>query len=111
MARCGRCRILKPLDNFGVDRSRRSGRSYVCRPCGSAAAYARKVARKRRFAVPEPIDQARAVPGACIACQGGLHGHDCRRNGCGCRCRPMLGLDGPFPDDAPDVLDMLDLDG
>ena len=30
----------------------------------------------------------------CLACQGGCHGPDCK--GCACRCRAMLGLDGPF---------------
>jgi hypothetical protein len=47
------------------------------------------------------------MPFACLRCVGGEHGHDCQAAGCACRCRSMLGLDGPFPEDAPDPLDQL----
>jgi hypothetical protein len=35
----------------------------------------------------------------CDACRTRHHGAACA--GCGCRCRAMLGLDGPFPDGDP----------
>lgn len=36
--------------------------------------------------------------GLCAECRDGQHGPMCRglAVGCGCRCRPMLGLAGPF---------------
>ena len=33
---------------------------------------------------------------ACLPCIGGEHGEECLANTCVCRCRAMLGLDGPF---------------
>lgn len=43
--RCSHCRQVKPLDAFGVDRSRRSGRRSWCRACGLARVDARRRAR------------------------------------------------------------------
>jgi hypothetical protein len=30
---CSDCKIDKPLDEFSVDRSRKLGREYICKPC------------------------------------------------------------------------------
>lgn len=43
--RCSHCRQVKPLDAFGVDRSRRSGRRSWCRACGRARVDAHRRAR------------------------------------------------------------------
>lgn len=34
--RCSRCRVVKPLTEFGVERARRDGRRNYCKPCAAA---------------------------------------------------------------------------
>lgn len=38
--RCIKCRAVKPLREFGRDRTSKLGRSYLCKPCGVAKARA-----------------------------------------------------------------------
>lgn len=60
-----------------------------CVPCREAHAARMRVWRARRGMSPNY---------RCVECQDGHHGHQCRgpADGCRCRCRPMLGLEGPF---------------
>jgi hypothetical protein len=47
-------------------------------------------------------------PAVCVACLAGTHGPDCEAGSCVCRCRAMLGLDGPFPGGDPTAPDIGD---
>lgn len=38
---CARCREMKPVEAFAVDRSRRDGRTYWCRDCRNARSRAK----------------------------------------------------------------------
>ena len=42
----------------------------------------------------------------CLACRSRLHGPAC--GGCACRCRPLLGLDGPFEGGDPTAPSLFD---
>lgn len=60
-------------------------------------------------AVVPHFARVRHVRGSCAACRSGCHGAECE--GCRCRCRAMLGLDGPFPHcdpTAPGVIDLME---
>ena len=50
-------------------------------------------------ATPLAADRLWPRPGGflCLSCVGGEHGDQCWGRSCPCRCRAMLGLDGPFP--------------
>jgi hypothetical protein len=64
-----------------------------------------------RPVVPAALDQPRAD---CPACRAHAHGDDCEGNGCLCRCRAILGLDGPFEfgdPTSPDVIDQMEAAG
>jgi len=84
--RCGACRHRLPRTAFGTDRSRGDGLTWRCRDCLNAAQRARQKRPK-----PRP---------ACANCKAGRHGRWCCASlygpACPCRCRVVLGLDGPF---------------
>jgi hypothetical protein len=44
----------------------------------------------------------------CQACRTRRHGPACDGDGCVCRCRAMLGLDGPFEGGDPTAPDATD---
>lgn len=62
--------------------------------------------------VPDPprTHQTRRTgrSGDCGACRRGRHGRHCHAGRCRCRCRPALGLDGPFLGGDPDAPDPMD---
>ena len=62
-----------------------------------------------RHLVPDPPRLARrsARSGDCGACQRQRHGRACDGEGCACRCRVALGLDGPFAAGDPTAPDEL----
>ena len=94
MVRCSRCRALKGPTAFYRDPRRRNGLTSECRAC--RAAYRRMV---RHGQVPR-------VRRLCDRCHDGQHGPACE--GCACRCRPMLGLDGPFSNGDPTAPSLYD---
>jgi hypothetical protein len=46
---CSRCQTLKPEEDFHVDRTRHSGRRYMCRPCISAWRSEQRLANPLKF--------------------------------------------------------------
>jgi hypothetical protein len=100
--RCGSCKQWKGPTAFCRDNSRGDGLFYRCRACVSSE----KRARRRGLPPPEPPPPP--PPSPCARCQARQHGPVCLGPsvGCGCRCRAMLGLEGPFEfgdPTAPDV--------
>jgi hypothetical protein len=99
--RCGTCRETKPIGEFGRDRSRGDGHCFRCRVCHRAANRAvdlrRRVARQSSITPPP----AQPPPWRCVNCADKLHGPMCAVSlyghpYCACRCRAVLGMDGPF---------------
>jgi hypothetical protein len=61
-------------------------------------------------AIPLSADRLWPRPGGflCLGCVGGEHGEDCWGRSCPCKCRAMLGIDGPFPGRDPTAPDATD---
>lgn len=91
MHRCSRCNELKGPTAFHRDPRNRSGLRGVCRTCNNTE---RREARRR--GTRAVVRQQTTTP--CERCRDRQHGVRCLgvSAGCGCRCRPMLGLEGPF---------------
>jgi Recombination endonuclease VII len=111
--RCGRCKEVKPFEEFHRSKQSRDGRFFYCKPCQSARAKhyyyngqaeVRKAAhRRRKFGLTnDRFEQMRADQGDACACCGDPFGqrtphvdHDhatgvVRALLCGW-CNPMLG--------------------
>jgi hypothetical protein len=88
---CSSCKQRKGPTAFHRDNSRGDGLYYRCRACVSAEKAARRQGR------PPPSTLERALPD-CERCRDHQHGPLCLGPSadCGCRCRAMLGLEGPF---------------
>jgi len=48
--KCSKCKIPKPINQFGMDKYRKYGRSYVCKPCAykNLKSYKEKYPEKRQ---------------------------------------------------------------
>jgi len=86
--RCGKCRQELPLVAFSLDRYRRDGLAWRCKPCSRAAQRAYPAKR------PDRPHRRRPTKSTCRNCRNRKHGRWC--SACPCRCRAVLGLDGPF---------------
>lgn len=86
--RCGACGQVKGPTGFHTDRSRPDGLSWSCRACRNATDRERTPRKRER------------TPQLCPNCQNRRHGHACTAAifgpWCPCKCRAVLGLDGPF---------------
>lgn len=96
--RCTTCHAMKPLTAFHRRTASSDGYRGTCRECRNATD------RKCR---PE---RHRLNGGPCERCQARQHGHLCfgPAAGCECRCRAMLGLEGPFEFGDPTAPNALD---
>jgi hypothetical protein len=93
--RCPTCGITKEPTGFFHDPRRSDGLSTMCKAC--------RLAYKRGRPIGAPV---------CEPCGNRQHGPRCSGApvGCPCRCRAMLGLNGPFEGGdptAPDVTDQV----
>ena len=84
MKTCTKCKAVKPLSAFGVDRSRRDGLKYLCRDCCSPARRIRMQKPGAREAAREAYRKRRERPGVREADQAVV------RKRRGTKPRPMI---------------------
>jgi hypothetical protein len=89
--RCTRCQEMKPTEAFYRQPGRGDGLTSHCKQCRDSHDRERRADR-----------YTRAI---CNPCRDSQHGRTCLGvyADCHCRCRPTLGLEGPFEFGDPTV--------